>query len=109
MMRSDLVEPGSTICTSLLLTAKPTPCTLGSSSSLPCQKNVYSFSVRLPQPAMRVSCKAAISTLSLTNSLLMTAVLRAPSMSRMSLLSPVSIVRTFQLPSVRAGLLLIDP
>ena len=107
--RPELVEPGSTICNRLLLTAKPTLCSLGSPSSLPRQKNVYSFSLRLPQAARRVSYRAAMSALSLSSSLLMTAVLRSPSLSRISSVRPVNIVRTFQLPKMRAGLLLVDP
>ena len=99
----------STSLMSLFLIAKPTPCSLSSSSPLPCQKNVYSFSLRLPEPSRRVSCKAAMSTFSLASSLLIMAVLRGPSVFRMSVVSPVSIVRTFQLPRVRVCLFLFNP
>ena len=47
---------------SLLRTAKPTPWCLGSSTSLPFQKKVYSFSFIEPVSGSRVSCKPAIST-----------------------------------------------
>ena len=43
MMRSDLVEPGSTICNSLLLTAKPTPCTMYMYMYMQSQVKVQNF------------------------------------------------------------------
>ena len=45
-----------------------------------------------------------MSTLSLASSLLITAVLRGPSISHMSMFKPVAIIRTIQLPNLRAGL-----
>ena len=96
-------EPGSTNWKSWFLTSKPTPFSRGSSSPLPSQKHVYSLSLSLPETARRVSYSTAISTLSPSSSPPNMAVLRMLSVFRMSLVSPVSIVRTFQFPNVRVG------
>ena len=59
-----------------------------------------------PWPARRVSCMAAMSTLSRWSSLLITAVFLMFLMLLTSSSIPVFMVRTFQLPSLRAGLFL---
>ena len=47
-----------------LLTANPTPCSLGSLGSLPCQKKVQSFFLGLALEATLVSCRATMTILS---------------------------------------------
>ena len=54
--------PGSTILSKLFLTANPTPCSLGPSEHFPCQKNMLSFSFRIPESASLVSWIVAMST-----------------------------------------------
>ena len=67
------LDGGSTADSTEFLTAKPMPCSLGSSGSFPCQKNMYSCSLRLLFEGSSVSCSAAISMLSLLSLWLMMA------------------------------------
>lgn len=100
------LSPGSTIFNKVFLTAKPTPCSLRCSVLFPFQKKVQSFSFSLPESARRVSCKAAMSIFNRRSSSLMTAVFLTSLMFLRSS-SPVVMVQTFQVPSLRAGLLLL--
>ena len=87
-----------------LLTAKPSPCCLGSSADRHFQKNVKSVSLTDPLSARRVSWRQAISILSRKISLLMIAVFRESSLCWRSVNNPGHMVLTFQLAMRRAGL-----
>ena len=97
---------GTTIFKRVFRTANPTPCSLVSSSLLPCQKNVQSFSLNDPEPDKRVSCKVTMSTFSLASSSFITDVFLASLISLRSSDSPGVSVRTFQVPSLRIGVFL---
>ena len=78
------------------------------SAAFPCQKKVKSCSQREPVSARWVSCSAAITTSSLSSSLLITAIFRASLMSCRSIDRPVVIVLAFQHPTFSAGLFLVS-
>ena len=65
---------GSTADSREFVTAKPTPCSLGSSGSFPYQRNVNSCSLRLPFEGSLVSCSATMLMLSLLSLWLIMAV-----------------------------------